>query len=131
MRVTVFGATGVVGRALVPLLAGEHDVVAVSRQPGETQAGIRWVEADAISGEGVGEALDEADVAYYLVHSLGAGTSSGRIVRRQKTSHERRRKQECSKSSISAASEETAATLRRTCVAGKRRASASAQTGCR
>ena len=72
MRVTVFGATGVVGRALVPLIAGEHDVVAVSRRPDEPRAGIRCVEADAISGEGVSEALEEADVVYYLVHSLGA-----------------------------------------------------------
>jgi uncharacterized protein YbjT (DUF2867 family) len=72
VRVTVFGATGVVGRALVPLLTGEHDVVAVSRRLGEARAGIRWVQADATSGDGVAEALDEADVAYYLVHSLGA-----------------------------------------------------------
>ena len=72
MRVTVFGATGVVGRALVPLIAGEHDVVAVSRRPDEPRAGIRCVEADAISGEGVSEALEGADVVYYLVHSLGA-----------------------------------------------------------
>ena len=72
MRVTVFGATGVVGRALVPLIAGEHDVVAVSRRPDEPRAGIRCVEADAISGEGLSEALEGADVVYYLVHSLGA-----------------------------------------------------------
>ena len=56
----------------MPLLAGEHDVVAVSRRPGEPRAGIRWVEADALSNEGLGEAMDEAEVAYYLVHSLGA-----------------------------------------------------------
>ena len=64
MRVTVFGATGVVGRALVPLIVGEHDVVAVSRRPDEPRAGIRCVEADAISGEGVSEALEGADVVY-------------------------------------------------------------------
>ena len=72
MRVTVFGATGVLGRALVPLLAGEHDVVAVSRRPGEHRAGIRWVEADAASGEGRRRGARGAEVAYYLVHSLGA-----------------------------------------------------------
>ena len=32
MRVVVFGATGTIGAALVPVLAREHDVVAVSRQ---------------------------------------------------------------------------------------------------
>ena len=72
MRVSVFGATGIVGRALVPLLAQEHDVVGVSRRPAEPGDGIRWVEADVASGEGLGDALEGAEVAYYLVHSLGA-----------------------------------------------------------
>jgi uncharacterized protein YbjT (DUF2867 family) len=72
MRATVFGATGVIGRALLPLLAGEHDVVAVSRGPHEAGEAVRWVEADVASGEGVAAALEGADVAYYLVHSLGA-----------------------------------------------------------
>ncbi len=70
MKVTVFGATGVVGRALLPLLAG-HEVTAVSRSPRD-EAGARWVLADAASGEGVAEALEGANVAYYLVHSLGS-----------------------------------------------------------
>jgi len=72
VRVTVFGASGVIGQALLPLLAGEHEVVAVSRGPHDTGDGIRWVEADVASGEGVADALEQADVAYYLVHSLGA-----------------------------------------------------------
>ena len=72
MKVTVFGATGVIGQALLPLLAQKHEVVAVSRGPRKPSAGIRWVEADVASGERVAEALDGAAVAYYLVHSLGA-----------------------------------------------------------
>jgi uncharacterized protein YbjT (DUF2867 family) len=72
VRVTVFGSTGVIGRALLPLLAAEHEVVAVSRAPRDDGDGIRWVEADVASGEGVADALEGADVAYYLVHSLGA-----------------------------------------------------------
>ncbi len=72
MRVTVFGATGVVGQALLPLLVDEHEVVAVSRGSRDPGDGIRWVEADVASGEGVAGALDGANVAYYLVHSLGA-----------------------------------------------------------
>jgi uncharacterized protein YbjT (DUF2867 family) len=72
VRVTVFGATGVVGRALLPLLADEHEVVAVSRGPGDTGKGVRWVAADVASGAGVADALEGADVVYYLVHSLGA-----------------------------------------------------------
>jgi uncharacterized protein YbjT (DUF2867 family) len=72
VRVTVFGSTGVIGRALLPLLAAEHEVVAVSRTPRDDGDGIRWVEADVASGAGVADALEGADVAYYLVHSLGA-----------------------------------------------------------
>lgn len=77
MRVTVFGATGVIGRALLPLLADEHTVVAVSRRPHAAGAGIRWVVADAASGEGVADAVNGADVVYYLVHSLGARDFEG------------------------------------------------------
>jgi len=72
MRVSVFGATGVIGQALLPLLAEEHEVVAASRGPHEVEEGTRWVEADVASGEGLAAALDGADVVYYLVHSLGA-----------------------------------------------------------
>ena len=72
MRVTVFGATGVIGRALLPLLAAEHQVVAVSRESRAAEDRIQWSVADVHSGEGLAEALDGADVAYYLVHSLGA-----------------------------------------------------------
>jgi uncharacterized protein YbjT (DUF2867 family) len=69
VKVTVFGATGVVGRALVPLL-DEHDVTAVSRTVRD-EPGVRYVVADAATGEGVAAALEGADVVYYLVHSLG------------------------------------------------------------
>jgi uncharacterized protein YbjT (DUF2867 family) len=72
VRVTVFGATGVIGQALLPLLADDHAVVAVSRRPRDAASGIRWVVADAASGVGVAEALEGTDVGYYLVHSLGA-----------------------------------------------------------
>jgi len=71
VRVTVFGATGVVGRALVPLLASEHEVVAVARESRAADDRLEWREADVHSGTGLAEALDGADVAYYLVHSLG------------------------------------------------------------
>jgi len=71
MRVAVFGATGVVGQALLPRLTDAHDVVAVSRSEREPD-GVRWVIADAASGTGVAAAVEGADVVYHLVHSLGA-----------------------------------------------------------
>jgi uncharacterized protein YbjT (DUF2867 family) len=70
VKVTVFGATGVVGRALVPLL-DRHELTAVSRNPRD-EPGVRWLVADAAAGEGVAAAVDGAHVVYYLVHSLGA-----------------------------------------------------------
>ena len=70
MNVTVFGATGVVGRALVPLLS-EHTLTRVSRTARD-EPGARWLVADAASGDGVAAAVERADVVYYLVHSLGA-----------------------------------------------------------
>jgi uncharacterized protein YbjT (DUF2867 family) len=71
MRVAVLGATGTVGRALVPVLAERHDVLAVSRRPQKDADGIRWTVADATDGGSVRAVLEQAEVVYYLVHSLG------------------------------------------------------------
>jgi uncharacterized protein YbjT (DUF2867 family) len=72
VRVAVFGATGVVGRALVPLLVTGHDVVAISRGPEHSpRAGVEWVQADVGEPTSVAGALAGVDVVYYLVHSLG------------------------------------------------------------
>jgi uncharacterized protein YbjT (DUF2867 family) len=68
VRIAVFGATGVIGRALLPLL-GDCEVVAVSRSERDEPG---WVTADVATGEGVSDALEGVDVAYYLVHSLGS-----------------------------------------------------------
>ena len=73
MKVVVFGATGTVGSALIPVLAREHDVVAVSRGGGGAARDIvTWARADVSDGDSVAAVLDGADVVYYLVHSLGA-----------------------------------------------------------
>ena len=72
MNVVVFGATGTIGQALVPVLARDHDVVAVSRRVRPEEARVTWVRADATDAASVRAALAGADVAYYLVHSLGS-----------------------------------------------------------
>jgi uncharacterized protein YbjT (DUF2867 family) len=72
VNVVVFGATGTVGDALLPALAGQHAVTAVSRSADEGRRGrVRWVRGDVEDGESVERALEGAEVAYYLVHSLG------------------------------------------------------------
>ena len=70
MKVAVLGATGTVGRALVPLLAERDEVVAISRRSSPTTNGVRSVAADVTDGEALGRALEGVDVLYYLVHSL-------------------------------------------------------------
>jgi uncharacterized protein YbjT (DUF2867 family) len=73
VSIAVLGATGVVGRALVPLLARGGEVVAVSRQPDKpSHRAVRTVAADVTDDAQVRRALEGSDVVYYLVHSLGS-----------------------------------------------------------
>ena len=85
MTAAVLGATGFIGRALVPALAGRMDVAAVSRGGNAPEAErVRPVAADALEPESLRRALDGIDVVYYLVHSLGQA-NYGDIDRRAAT----------------------------------------------
>ena len=64
--ILVTGATGYVGGRLRERLEGDDDVRTMSRS-GRDGA----VKADVVSGEGLDEALEGVDVAYYLVHAMG------------------------------------------------------------
>jgi uncharacterized protein YbjT (DUF2867 family) len=72
MKIAVLGATGTVGRALTPLLAQHHDVLALSRRPHKATTHLRWATADATDGAALQKAFTGVDLAYYLVHSLGS-----------------------------------------------------------
>jgi uncharacterized protein YbjT (DUF2867 family) len=79
VKIVVFGATGTVGGALLAALAGEHEVTAVSRSADEDlRDGIRWVRGDVENSESVDRVLEGAEVAYYLVHSLGTSSFEDR-----------------------------------------------------
>lgn len=69
--VLVTGATGFIGRRLVPaLLDAGHEVRAMTRHPESYDGPGKAVGADVMDPDSLGPALEGADVAIYLVHSL-------------------------------------------------------------
>lgn len=69
--ILVTGATGFVGRHLVPALVAEgHDVRAMTRDPDAYDGEGTAVKGDVTTPSTLGPALDGVDIAYYLVHSL-------------------------------------------------------------
>ncbi|MGH8920001.1 MAG: NAD-dependent epimerase/dehydratase family protein [Actinomycetes bacterium] len=73
MRILVTGATGFIGRSLVPaLIAAGHDVAAGTRHPDAYRGPGRPVPVDLLDPPAMDRALDGCDAAYYLVHSMEA-----------------------------------------------------------
>ncbi|KZN26089.1 NADH-binding protein [Haladaptatus sp. R4] len=73
-EVLVVGATGFVGRNLVPeLIERGHEVVAMTRNAStyDPPEGVSVVEADLNDRESLRGVFDGVDAAYYLVHSMG------------------------------------------------------------
>lgn len=87
MRVAVTGATGYIGGRLVPqLLAAGHEVVCLARSPAKL-ADRSWIAdvsvraADVTLSDGLTQALEGCDVAYYLVHSMAGGPGFEQVDR--------------------------------------------------
>ena len=79
MRILITGASGFAGSSLVPrLLRDDHDLVALARSPARVEAALgspaagelRLVEGDVVTAAGLEQAMEGADVAYYLIHSM-------------------------------------------------------------
>ena len=68
--VAVAGASGFVGSALLPALTDDFDVVALRRTPATELPGVRWQRCDLFSLLQTERALEGADYAVYLVHSM-------------------------------------------------------------
>jgi uncharacterized protein YbjT (DUF2867 family) len=75
--VLVLGASGYVGSHLVPRLIERGYRVRASARDRDVLAARGWdcdiIESDALRPETLAVALDGVDIAYYLVHSMGAG----------------------------------------------------------
>lgn len=75
-RILVTGATGFVGRALVPALAAAgYDVRATTRDLRRSFSlpSVEWVCCDVQDRAAVLGALADMDAAYFLVHGMGGG----------------------------------------------------------
>jgi uncharacterized protein YbjT (DUF2867 family) len=71
VRVLVAGASGFVGRRLVVALAADgHEVVAMTRRPDAYRGAGQAVYGDVFDPGTLAPALQDCEVAYYLVHSL-------------------------------------------------------------
>jgi uncharacterized protein YbjT (DUF2867 family) len=77
MNILVAGATGYVGSLLVPkLITKEHSVRCLARNPEKAKSlfpeHVEVVKGDVLSPETLKDGMKGIDVAYYLVHAMGA-----------------------------------------------------------
>ena len=81
MKILVTGSTGYIGSQLVPeLLAAGHRVRCLARNPAKVPASVaahvEVVRGDAFDRPSLETALEGCDVAYYLIHSMGASADA-------------------------------------------------------
>ena len=81
VTILIMGATGYIGGRLAPsLVDAGHHVRCLTRRPEKLQ-GVQWagavevVAGDALDRPSLDAAMSGVDVVFYLVHSIGTGTS--------------------------------------------------------
>jgi len=89
MKALVTGATGAVGGRLAHALADRgHEVRCLVRDKGKASdlagAGFELHEGDVLKPESLAGAGEGVDVAYYLIHSMGRGSSGGDFAERER-----------------------------------------------
>jgi uncharacterized protein YbjT (DUF2867 family) len=85
MRILVTGATGYIGSELIPRLRADgHDLAGFARNPDRLPAGVAPFAGDVVTGDGLDAALDGAEAAYYLVHSMEAADNGASFADRDR-----------------------------------------------
>jgi uncharacterized protein YbjT (DUF2867 family) len=82
----ITGLSGAVGAALARALDGTHELRGLARDAERVDAGptLEVVGGDALSGEGLQEALDGIEVAYYLIHSMEPAAANSSFALRDR-----------------------------------------------
>jgi uncharacterized protein YbjT (DUF2867 family) len=77
MRILITGATGYIGKRLIPILLDEgHSLVCAVRDIARVEhkypqeENIEFIEADFLKADSLGSVPKDIDVAYYLIHSM-------------------------------------------------------------
>jgi uncharacterized protein YbjT (DUF2867 family) len=77
MKILLTGATGYIGKRLLPLLVAQgHDIICCVRDKNrfysakELQNKITVIEVDFLKKETLSEIPNDIDAAYYLMHSM-------------------------------------------------------------
>ena len=89
MTILVTGITGYVGSALAARLVRDgHLVRGFARAPERVTLDVPVIAGDAVTGEGLPEALDGVDVAYFLIHGMEPA-NGGPFAEREREAAER------------------------------------------
>ena len=71
MRILISGVSGSIGAAIAPALArAGHELRGFARDPARVGAALPVAAGDAVTGAGLDAALEDIDVAYFLIHSM-------------------------------------------------------------
>jgi uncharacterized protein YbjT (DUF2867 family) len=91
MRILLTGVSGFAGSLLVGRLRSQgHELRALAREPERVTAQVEVVQGDPLTGEGLERALDQIEVAYYLIHSMERSpASSGPFAEREQVAAQR------------------------------------------
>jgi uncharacterized protein YbjT (DUF2867 family) len=88
VKILLTGITGYVGARLAPrLLRDGHELRGFARDPRRVNIDVPVVRGDAVSGQGLKEALAGVEVAYFLIHSMER-SSDGAFAARERAAAE-------------------------------------------